>query len=995
VTAGVIGLYAAGVFERFELDMLDLRFRHFNKLGPSDLILHVDIGDDALERIHRWPWPRQLHARLIDTLNELGARAVVMDIVFSEDQQPRLPLPKTTAAKELAHTLARSSVQDIIRDDQELGAAVARAGNVYLDMFFNLVGADDPSERARSQTRHAIEQNPDWTTQQLIDHVQRDEATRVLGREELTALCRRVHLGWLLEQHFGSSVDDLVGRTGLHRGEVDKVLAGLKRRIAQKRVRQIMQHDPDASLKQLIGRILPTEPRDPLDAQDIRVGYETERAIRASLKRTAPIPPEQRWLYPTVGTVTPPLETLAGAARDVGFVTFETDSVDGVLREIPLVACYRGRMLRQLAFAVLCDQLDVPPDRVEMIAPDRLVLRGARWPGQSTRRDVVLPLDERGRLLLNWYAGAAGPAAGGAERWKTSFDHVAVGRVLEIPQNRAAARSQRKRVLAEAVQFTTARGAIATYERYVKLARARDQAERELAAMQPDDPNHTALAGAMDDAVKQMTKIEQNAVGVIRSNYEEIKSLRPENDDERREFAQIRQIYDDLSRVERLERRVADRVAELRPVVADKICFVGYTATAVADFVGTPVFERAPGVIAHTNLFHTLYTGALVRRSPRWLDVLLIVVCGLMVTSLITTWRGPIFSLVTTALALNVVAVAVAMWLFYQWRIWIIVPSVVAAVLGSWALITAYRQLTEGREKRLAFSRLGQYTSPTLARRIAEEPEVLQRAEAREVSCYFSDLKGFTSISEHLGAERTQTLLNVYLERMSEVLDRHEAFINKFLGDGIFAFFNPAVNPQPDHARLACEAALETMTALDDLIAEQRRIGGDEAFEQLRCRVGLATGNAVVGNCGSDRKFDYTCIGDTVNLAARLEPANKAFGTQIMVAESTRAAVQDLYEWRYLGGLQVVGKKQMVPVYEMLGRKGTVPDESLEYAEKFAQGIRLYQEQQWVDCITYFTRMLARRPDDMGLMLYIDRCGQFDRFGLPEDWSGAIELTEK
>jgi len=399
-------------------------------------------------------------------------------------------------------------------------------------------------------------------------------------------------------------------------------------------------------------------------------------------------------------------------------------------------------------------------------------------------------------------------------------------------------------------------------------------------------------------------------------------------------------------------------------------------------------------VMAHSNLFHTLYTRALVRRSPYWLDVLLIIGCGL-VSTLITTFRGPIFSLVAAAVALNVTVVAAALWLFYQWHIWIIVPAVVTTVLATWALITVYRQLTEGREKREVSNRLGQYTSPSLARRIAEDPEALGRAEVREVTCYFSDLKGFTAISEALGAERTQALLNAYLERMSEVLDRHEAFINKFLGDGVFAFFNPAVNPQPQHPLLACEASLDSLIALKELTTEQQQLGGDEAFQQLRCRIGLATGSAVVGNCGSDRKFDYTCIGDTVNLAARLEPANKAFGTQIMVADSTRACVGDRYEWRYLGGLQVVGKSQMVPVYEILGRKGTVPDDALEYASRFEEGVRIFQEGRWLDCLTHFSRMLARRPDDPGLMLYMDRCQEFERFSPPENWCGAIELKEK
>ncbi len=985
-TAGVVALHALGSLDRFELDMLDLRFRDYNKLGASDLILHVHIGDDAFERIHRWPWPRRLHAQLIATLHELGARAVVMDILFSEHQPPRLD-PRAVAAIETSTTqqAGERPPMALVFDDRELSRAIEQAGNVYLTTFYHAAQQGDPRQRVQEWVDQAVEQHPEWTTRQVIGQVRARRDAGDLSDEALKRLCRRAHLAWLLERDFGRNVRDLANRTGIPRGEVDEILPGLKKWVARALTRQAMAHKPGLTADQLVQEIMPHPPRDPLDVQDMLAAHKVESAILAALERTAPIPPGRESLYPSVERLTPPLEQFARVAKDNGFVIYDTGSKDGVLREIPLVACYRGRMLRQLAFAALCDVLDVPPEGVAIDKPGQLVIRGARVPEDPARRDVILPIDDRGRFLLNWRPCREG--------WERSFPYVAVGRVLEIPLNRSACLAQRHRVRAMAVKFTTDRGAASAYEQYVKLIQARDRAERDAltTATQTSQP---APSRVPDEIAKRIHQIEENAIGVIHSDYEEIRDLEPENDEERREFDQIRQLHHDLLRVEQLGQRIEERIAELRPLVTGKVCFVGYTATAVADFVGTPVFERGPGVMAHSNLFHTLHTRALVRRSPRWLDVLLIVACGL-VSTLITTQRGPIFSLLAAAVALNVAVVAAALWLFYQWHIWIIVPAVVTTILATWALITVYRQLTEGREKREVSNRLGQYTSPSLARRIAEDPEALGRAEVREVTCYFSDLKGFTGISEVLGAERTQALLNVYLERMSEVLDRHEAFINKFLGDGVFAFFNPAVNPQPEHPLLACEASLDSLVALDELTAEQRQLGGDEAFQQLRCRIGLATGNAVVGNCGSDRKFDYTCIGDTVNLAARLEPANKAFGTQIMVAEPTRARVADRYEWRYLGGLQVVGKSQMVPVYEILGRKGTVDDDVLEYASRFEEGVRIFQEGRWVDCLTHFSRMLARRPDDPGLMLYMDRCQEFQRFRPPEDWNGAIELKEK
>jgi adenylate cyclase len=1000
VTALVAVLYCYGTLDRWELYALDVRFRRLNDLRFSDLILHVDINDDALQRIHRWPWPRRLHAQLIDTLRELGAREVVMDIVFAEREAPRLILPPVDSAEELADQMPTFSPADAVLDDRELREAIRRAGNVYLAMVFRLAERGGDVARSEEVLLQAVRKDPALSVSELVQRVRSDPRVKDVSEQVLEDVARRVRLSGLLAGQFGLGLDDLARQAGLQRSEVDRILAGLKEQVARKLVHGIAASRPTCDLDRMVDEILPGPVREPLDLRDIHAAYEAEQATRASLARSAIIPADRQQLYPAARSLTPPLAQLAAAARENAFVTFETGSLDGVLRELPLVACYRGRMLRQLAFAAVCDLLEVPAEGVEMAEPGRLVMRGARWPGQTSRRDVSIPLDEQGRFLLNWYSRDG--------KWEESAKHLAVGRVLEIPQNRAVLaavrREERDRLRtarARAVHFTC-RNTAAAYEDYLRLVQRRDQAERQLDDTPSEDPNRPARSNLVKELDGRIALIEDRAVEGIRTLYGEVVATQPADDEERREFAQIRRIHGDLAArprttdseaEQRLQRRITERIDELRPVVNGKVCFVGYTATAVPDFVTTPVFERCPGVVVHSNLFNTIYSGKFIRRPPRWVGLLLILCCGLL-ASLITTLRGPIFTLLVASIGLNAAIIPLGLALFRWWQVSIILPSVVLAVLASWALITAYRQLTEEREKRVAFSRLGQYTSPALARRIAEDPGVLRRVDVRDVTCYFSDLKGFTTLSEQFGPERTQAVLNTYLERMSQVLDRYEAFINKFYGDGIFAFFNPAVNPQPDHVRLACEAALCSLVGLEELIAEQREVG-DEAFARLHCRIGLATGRVVVGNCGSERKFDYTCIGDTVNLAARLESANKAFGTRIMVADSTRAGVKDLYEWRHLGGLRVVGKRQVVPVYELLGRKGEVPPEQLEYAARFEQGVRLYQEQRWADCVTHFARMLARRPDDLGLMLYMDRCQQVERFGLPEDWIGEIELTEK
>jgi adenylate cyclase len=186
-----------------------------------------------------------------------------------------------------------------------------------------------------------------------------------------------------------------------------------------------------------------------------------------------------------------------------------------------------------------------------------------------------------------------------------------------------------------------------------------------------------------------------------------------------------------------------------------------------------------------------------------------------------------------------------------------------------------------------------------------------------------------------------------------------------------------------------------SLDQLEKLKTKQRGHAASPIFEKLHVRIGLAMGLCKNGDMGSDLKADYTVIGDVVNLAARLEPANKVFGTEIMVSGVIREAVKDLYEFRYLAELRVKGKMQTVRAYELVCRKGELTDGQRAYIERFQAGVDLYKQRKWDDCIVHFTRLLARRFDDLGASRYIDACQELKTFPPDDDWNGALELKEK
>jgi len=437
---------------------------------------------------------------------------------------------------------------------------------------------------------------------------------------------------------------------------------------------------------------------------------------------------------------------------------------------------------------------------------------------------------------------------------------------------------------------------------------------------------------------------------------------------------------------------------ELGPLIENKICLVGYTAAAVADTVNTPVYNEMPGVLAHANVINTFLANRFPQSARPWPNRLLIGLCGLMIT-VITTWRDPWASLLAVS-AVMAIVLGAAFAAFYAWTIQLEAEGAAMAAFTAWAMVTLYRQLTEERQKRAFSKSLAQYTSPAIAEQLAAR--MTQRGPGfdlspvpRTVTCYFSDLKGFTSISERLGAARTRDVLNPYLESMSAVLIGGGAMINKFMGDGIFAFFNPPILPVEEHARRGCEAALCSFEALERLKRDISNPEIEREVAALSMRIGLHTGEVFVGDYGSSNKLDYTCIGDTVNLAARLEPACKVFGVACLISESTYAPAADWFVVRHLGGLQVVGKSEAVQVYELVGRRGQTDGGQESYAALFGQAVERFQQRDWEGALIVLSQCRQERPDDAAIGLLTENIRRYQESPPPDDWNQAIELTAK
>ena len=426
----------------------------------------------------------------------------------------------------------------------------------------------------------------------------------------------------------------------------------------------------------------------------------------------------------------------------------------------------------------------------------------------------------------------------------------------------------------------------------------------------------------------------------------------------------------------------------------DKYVIVSATGQALRDLRATPMSTRHLGAEVQAVALDNIMRGDVIRRSSKWADGAIAFVLSVIVSLLmIVLWRAirkPSLALVATA----AVTAAVLVGYYYIARaalggnVWIAYagPSIGAGV-SAFATLLALSAV-ERSGKRFVQEALGRYTSAELVRQLMEHPEhlSLEWGESREMSVYFSDIAGFTTISEGLRPEDLVALLNDYLTAMTDIVLSSGGVVDKYIGDAIMAFWGAPL-PAPDHALKAVRCAIAMRKKCDELRANWKDRFGHEVF----ARAGVNSGTAVVGNMGSKHKYNYTVMGDMVNLASRLEGANKPYGTFLMVSETTVAKLDGAFEVRELDRIAVKGKDKPVTVYEVLDEKGKADPEWIARARKFEEGLAFYREREFAKARVIFEANEVDPPSEV----YAERCKLFEAEPPPADWDGVWHMKEK
>ncbi len=422
-----------------------------------------------------------------------------------------------------------------------------------------------------------------------------------------------------------------------------------------------------------------------------------------------------------------------------------------------------------------------------------------------------------------------------------------------------------------------------------------------------------------------------------------------------------------------------------------RIALIGTSAPGLLDLRSTPVGNVVPGVEIHANLIAGMLDRNLKQKPPYMLgaEVVLLVIVGVLLAILVPLLSPLRATLVLLIALLLIVGLNLAVWSGAG----MVLPlaSSLLMTIGLFALNMSYGYFVESRSKRKFTELFGQYVPPELVAKMAEDPEKYNMApKSAELTILFSDVRGFTSISEALSPKDLKDYINDYLTDMSNIIrGKYRGTLDKYIGDAIMAFWNEPVEDK-DHARHGVLAALEMLRQIDPLNVKFRQRG----WPTLKIGVGVNSGTVRVGDMGSRHRQAYTAMGDAVNVASRLEARTKFYGVGILVGEATRHTLKDIV-FKEIDKIKVKGKDAALTIYEPIGLESEVDKKVLDEIKLWHQTLRAYRAQQWDQVEVSLLNLQRMNPGCAVYALYSQRVAENRRNALPSGWDGVMVFDEK
>ncbi|MBK7766987.1 MAG: adenylate/guanylate cyclase domain-containing protein [Sulfuritalea sp.] len=424
--------------------------------------------------------------------------------------------------------------------------------------------------------------------------------------------------------------------------------------------------------------------------------------------------------------------------------------------------------------------------------------------------------------------------------------------------------------------------------------------------------------------------------------------------------------------------------------LAGRVIVIGTTAPGLMDLRATPVGAAYPGVEIHANLIAGMLDGAIKHKPPYILgaDVLLVLISGAVMAFLLPMLSPLRATLVGVLVLLLALIVNFSFW--HVSNVVLPLANGIIAIVLLYAMNMSWGYFVESRTKRQLTGLFGQYVPPELVEEMSRDPENYSMAGRKaELTVLFSDVRGFTTISEGLEPDQLASLMNEYLGAMTVVVRKHRGTLDKYIGDAIMAFWGAPVD-DPEHAKNAVRTGLEMHVALDELNKGLLARG----WPELKIGVGVNTGTMTVGDMGSPVRQSYTVMGDAVNLGSRLEGITKQYGVGMIAGESTRELLKKEFVFRELDRVRVKGKEDPVAIYEPVGEEGKVSREDLEEIKLWNQALRSYRAQDWDKAEVTLMNLQRIKPRYL-YDLYVKRVEHLRKEPPGENWDGVTIFETK
>jgi len=428
----------------------------------------------------------------------------------------------------------------------------------------------------------------------------------------------------------------------------------------------------------------------------------------------------------------------------------------------------------------------------------------------------------------------------------------------------------------------------------------------------------------------------------------------------------------------------------LPKIFKDKFVIIGVTAAGLMDLKSTPVSDIQPGMEIWATILLNLLRNDFVKHSGLSLNLLRVMIVTFVVFLIITQIPG-----IASHVLVLLITVLVGVETFYAWRFYRLALSFTMPMCGvfmSYLTHTSLGYFIEGQAKRKISKAMARYLHPDLVQQIARDPEqVKMGGQEVEATVMFSDIYDFTTISENFSPHELVAHLNSYFSDISSFVLDHGGMLDKYTGDGIMAIFGAPL-PRNDHALLACRAALAHKN-FSSKLGSGNHLSVADQFHR-RTRLGIHSGNIVAGNIGSSRRMDYTAIGDTVNLSARLEGVNKIYKTRVILSHASYKRIENEFICRELDFLRVKGKKTPTRIYELIANRELADHGRYQWIEKYHEALDAYRQGNWEKAGALFEALAHGTHPDPASLVMLERCRYLTK-NPPRDWDGIIKLEVK